>query len=104
LHASFELKQRINCLQPILDNGAQLFPAACPGVHNLAERHRLPGQISRDGSTQETITVEDADFAHVPRSKRIARARFLFRIQNFTAGRRGSCDLPLFTKLKRREQ
>jgi hypothetical protein len=67
LHASFELKQRINCLQPILDNGAQLFPAACPGVHNLAERHRLPGQIGRDGSTQETITVEDADFAHVPR-------------------------------------
>jgi hypothetical protein len=66
LHASFELKQRINSFQPILDDGAQLFPTAFTGVHNLAERHRLAGQVSRDGSAQKTITVENADLAHVP--------------------------------------
>jgi hypothetical protein len=48
LHASLELKQRINCFQSILDDGAQLFPVAFTGVHNLPERHRLAGQICRD--------------------------------------------------------
>jgi hypothetical protein len=67
LHPSFELKQRVNGFQPILDNGPQLFPAAFAGVYDLPQRNRLAGQIGRDGLAKEPITVEDANFAHVPR-------------------------------------
>jgi len=75
LHASFELKQRVNGFQPILDDGPQLFPAAFAGVYDLPQRNRLAGQIGRDGSAKEPITVEDANFAHVPR---IEANRYLF--------------------------
>jgi hypothetical protein len=66
LHASFEFKQRVNCFEPILDDSARLFPAPLTRVHNLAEWYRLAGQIGRDGSAKEPITVENADLAHVP--------------------------------------
>ena len=72
LHASFELKQRINRFQPILDDGAQTIPGGVYGRSQSRGAHRLPGRSAEMDSGTETITVEDADFCHVLGSKQVS--------------------------------
>jgi hypothetical protein len=65
-HTSSKLKQRIHCFESISNDRSQLFPAAFPRIHDLAQWNRLAGQVGRYGSTKEPLAVEDPDLTHVP--------------------------------------
>lgn len=67
LHTSSKLKQRVHRLQSIFDDRSQLFPASLPCIHDLAQWHRLTGQIGRYRPAEEPFSVEDLDLTNVSR-------------------------------------
>ncbi len=50
----------------IFDDCSQLVPAAFPCIHDLAQWHRLAGQVGRYSAAKKSLAVEDPDLAHVP--------------------------------------
>jgi hypothetical protein len=62
-----QLKQAIDGLPPVAKDLAQLLPAESAGPHDLAQSHTLARQICGNRTTEELISIEDADFTHIPR-------------------------------------
>jgi hypothetical protein len=52
---AFGLQQRINQAPALSERLAQLSPPAIAGVDDLAQRHRLAGQLLADGAAEEAI-------------------------------------------------
>ena len=59
------LKECVYGLPPALHDRAQLLSALVANANDVSQRHSLTGQVSRDRSTEELVSMENPDFAHI---------------------------------------
>jgi hypothetical protein len=64
---ALQFKERVDGLLATLDDRTQFPPPPVPRAQDLAQRHRIAGEIGGDSLTEKFFLMEDADLTHVPR-------------------------------------